>query len=162
MTANSVERLRLQDYLPYRLSVAANAVSRLIARAYEDQFGLTIPQWRLMAVLGDEGALTQQALCGRTLMDKVTVMRAAQALTRRRLVRREPNAEDGRSHRLALSTTGCELYRKVIPLARRYETQLLAGLKVRDVELLQRLLRQLEAAALAHGAVARREKGQDA
>jgi len=71
------ERLDLQEYLPYRLSVAANAVSRLIARAYEDEFGLTIPQWRLMAVLGDEGALTQQSLCGRTLMDKVTVMRAA-------------------------------------------------------------------------------------
>src|ERR1700683_2186851 len=73
MPTKAVERLQLQEYLPYRLSVAANAVSRLIARAYEDQFGLTIPQWRVMAVLGDEGARTQQSLCGRTLMDKVTV-----------------------------------------------------------------------------------------
>ena len=100
MPNRPVERLQLQEYLPYRLSVAANAVSRLIARAYENQFGLTIPQWRLMAVLGDEGALTQQELCGRTLMDKVTVMRAAQGLTRRRLVKRRPNDQDGRSHRL--------------------------------------------------------------
>ena len=148
MPAKSVARLQLQDYLPYRLSVAANAVSRLIARAYEDRFGLTIPQWRVMAVLGDEGALTQQALCGRTLMDKVTVMRAAQGLTRRRLVRRQPNAQDGRSHRLDLSPTGYALYCKVIPLAREYETQLLAGLRASEVALLQRLLRQLEAAAL--------------
>ncbi|MGA2364065.1 MAG: MarR family transcriptional regulator, partial [Steroidobacteraceae bacterium] len=51
-------RLRLQDYLPYRLSVASNAVSRLIARAYEQRFGLKIPQWRLIAVLADEGPLT--------------------------------------------------------------------------------------------------------
>ncbi len=77
MPNKSTERLLLQEYLPYRLSIAANAVSRLIARAYEDRFGLTIPQWRLMAILGDEGALTQQALCGRSLMDKITVMRAA-------------------------------------------------------------------------------------
>src|ERR1700744_4355160 len=139
--------LRLDSSLPYRLSVAANAVSRLIARAYEDQFGLTIPQWRLMAVLGDEGALTQQSLCGRTLMDKVTVMRAAQGLTRRRLVRRQPNAQDGRSHRLALSASGAALYSEVIPLARDYESQLLAGMKPRDVALLHRLLRQVQSAA---------------
>jgi DNA-binding MarR family transcriptional regulator len=150
MPNKSVERLQLQEYLPYRLSVAANAVSGLIARAYEEQFGLTIPQWRLMAVLGDEGALTQQALCGRTLMDKVTVMRAAQGLTRRRLVTRQPNAQDGRSHRLDLSQTGYALYCKVIPLAREYESQLLAGLKGSDVALLHRLLRQVEAAALAN------------
>jgi len=41
--------LQLDAYLPYRLSVAANAVSRWIARTYEDRFGLTIPQWRLVA-----------------------------------------------------------------------------------------------------------------
>jgi DNA-binding MarR family transcriptional regulator len=150
MPTKAVERLRLQEYLPYRLSVAANAVSHLIAQAYEEQFGMTIPQWRLMAVLGDEGALTQQALCGRTLMDKVTVMRAAQGLARRRLVKRQPNPQDGRSHRLDLSPTGYALYCKVIPLAREYETQLLAGLKASEVALLQRLLRQLEAAALAN------------
>jgi DNA-binding MarR family transcriptional regulator len=149
MPSNSVEPLHLQDYLPYRLSVAANAVSRLIARAYEDRFGLTIPQWRLMAVLADEGALTQQSLCGRTLMDKVTVMRAAQGLTRRRLVKRHPNAHDGRSHRLDLSESGHALYSKVVPLAREYESQLFAGMRTRDVALLHQLLRQVEGTALA-------------
>jgi DNA-binding MarR family transcriptional regulator len=140
-------RLRLQDYLPYRLSVASNAVSRLIARAYERQFGLKIPQWRLLAVLADEGALTQQTLCGRTIMDKVTVMRAAQGLLRRRLVKRLPNAEDGRSHRLILSESGRALYDQVAPLALDYEAQLLEGIKPRDVVRLDRLLRQLEQAA---------------
>jgi DNA-binding MarR family transcriptional regulator len=149
MPSNCIEPLHLQDYLPYRLSVAANAVSRLIARAYEDQFGLTIPQWRLMAVLADEGAQTQQSLCGRTLMDKVTVMRAAQGLTRRRLVKRLPNAHDGRSHRLDLSESGHALYSKVVPLARDFESQLFAGMKARDVALLHQLLRQVEGAALA-------------
>src|SRR5690349_16634908 len=98
--------LRLQDYLPYRLSVAANAVSSMIARAYEDRFGLTIPQWRLVAVLADEGPLTPQAICGRTVMDKVPVGRAAQGLLKRRLVRRIPNPTDRRSHLLSLTPAG--------------------------------------------------------
>ena len=51
--------LVLDAYLPYRLSVASNAVSGLIARAYEDRFGLPVPQWRLICVLAEDGALTQ-------------------------------------------------------------------------------------------------------
>ena len=151
MPSKSAKRLHLQDYLPYRLSVAANAVSRLIARAYEDEFALTIPQWRLMAVLGDAGAQTQQSLCRHTLMDKVTVMRAAQGLTRRRLVKRLPNEQDGRSHRLDLSESGYALYRKVVPLALEYESQLFASMRASDVRLLHQLLRQVEEAASASG-----------
>lgn len=139
--------LRLQDYLPYRLSVAANAVSRLIARAYERRFGLKIPQWRLIAVLADEGPLTQQALCGRTVMDKVTVMRAAQGLLRRGLVRRLPNRADGRSHRLALTRAGVQIYRQIVPLALEHEAQLLQGFGTLDTQRLDRLLRRLEATA---------------
>ncbi|HTT00579.1 MAG TPA: MarR family winged helix-turn-helix transcriptional regulator [Steroidobacteraceae bacterium] len=151
----ALRRLRLQDYLPYRLSVAANAVSRLIAQAYEDRFGLTIPQWRLLAVLADEGPLTQQTLCGRTIMDKVTVMRAARGLLRRRLVRRLPNAHDRRSHRLVLSKAGERMYAAIVPLAREYESRLLAGIERREAERLEELLRRLEHAATRHARLVR-------
>jgi DNA-binding MarR family transcriptional regulator len=147
MPSSAGARLRLQDYLPYRLSVAANAVSRLIARAYERRFGLKIAQWRLLAVLADEGALTQQALCGRTIMDKVTVMRAAQSLLRRRLVKRLPNDADRRSHRLMLTAAGRRLYQRIVPLALAYEAQLLAGIERREIARLDRLLRRVEQAA---------------
>jgi DNA-binding MarR family transcriptional regulator len=144
MPNSSPPVLRLQNYLPYRLSVAANAVSRLIARSYEDSFGLKIPQWRLLAVLADEGPLTPQSLCARTLMDKVTVMRAAQGLLRRRLVRRLPNRLDGRSHRLLLTGSGERIYRQIVPLALEHEARLLRGLTPADSSRLERVLRQLE------------------
>ncbi|HEY1725948.1 MAG TPA: MarR family winged helix-turn-helix transcriptional regulator [Steroidobacteraceae bacterium] len=147
MPTNTRASLRLQDFLPYRLSVAANAVSRLIAHAYERQFGLRNPQWRLLAVLADEGPLTQQALCRRTIMDKVTVMRAAQGLLRRRLVRRLPNNADGRSHRLMLTATGKALHLRIVPRALAYEAQLLAGVPSRDVARFEQMLRQLERVA---------------
>ncbi|HWG76525.1 MAG TPA: MarR family winged helix-turn-helix transcriptional regulator [Steroidobacteraceae bacterium] len=145
--------LRLDDYLPYRLSVAANAVSQLIARAYVDRFGLTVPQWRLMAVLGEDSPLTPQALCGRTIMDKVTVMRAARGLLQRRLLRRQPNAADGRSHQLSLTATGERMYAEVAPLALKYEATLLAGIEAADVARLGQWLRRLQhtAAALTEG-----------
>lgn len=138
--------LVLDDYLPFRLSIASNAVSRLIARAYEDRFGLTIPQWRLMAVLA-EGALTQQAIVSRTAMDKVTVSRAAQGLVARHLIARAAHEADGRSHRLALTDTGLKLHAEIAPLALAYEAALLAGLAPAEVAMMKRLLSRLEGAA---------------
>jgi DNA-binding MarR family transcriptional regulator len=139
--------LKLDAYLPYRLSVASNAVSRLIARAYEDRFGLTIPQWRLIAVLGEHGPLTQQAIAARTVMDKVTVSRATQGLVIRRLVERAPHDVDGRSHHLALSKAGARLYDEIAPMALEYEARLLRQFEPEAVENLKRLLIHLEQAA---------------
>ena len=139
--------LRLDGYLPYRLSVASNAVSRLIARAYEDRFGLTIPQWRLIAVLAEDGPLTQQAIGSRTVMDKVTVSRATQGLVKRRLVERAPHDADGRSHHLALSKAGERLYGEISPVALEYEARLLQEFDPAAVAELKRVLLLLERAA---------------
>ena len=139
--------LRLDAYLPYRLSVASNAVSGLIARAYEDRFGLTIPQWRLLCVLAEDGGRTQGQLVARTVMDKVTVSRAAQGLVKRRLVGRSQNTRDGRSHVLDLTPEGRGLYAEIAPLALDYEAALVTGLEPQDVALLQQLLGRLQASA---------------
>lgn len=141
--------LKLDDYLPYRLSVASTAVSELIAKAYQARFGLTIPQWRLMAVLGESGPMTPQALGARTMMDKVTVSRAAQALTQRGLTARDPNAADGRSHRLSLTKDGAALYAEIAPSALAYEARLLETFTAADQAAAHDLLRRLQAAALA-------------
>ena len=139
--------LKLDAYLPYRLSVASNAVSGLIARAYQDRFGLSIPQWRLVCVLAEDGALTQGAIVARTGMDKVTVSRAARGLAQRRLVGRSDHHADGRSHVLALSPEGHRLYAEVAPLALAYEAALMVGLAPKEVDQLKRLLMRLQAAA---------------
>ena len=139
--------LRLDAYLPYRLSVASNAVSGLIARAYQDRFGLSVPQWRLICVLAEDGGLAQGQIVARTVMDKVTVSRAAQGLLKRRLVSRSDHHADGRSHVLALTGQGRSLYGEIAPLALAYEAALIAGLTPGEVDLLKRLLGRLQAQA---------------
>lgn len=147
-------RLRLEDYLPYRLSVASNAVSRLIARAYESRFGLKIPEWRVLAVLAEHPNITQQQIALRTEMDKVTVSRAAQALARRRLILASPDAEDGRARRLSLSEEGQALYAEVSPAALALEADLLQAAPAADVTALLRQLRRLEDRARSLGGAA--------
>jgi DNA-binding MarR family transcriptional regulator len=142
--------LRLADFLPYQLSIASNAVSNRIAEAYQKQFGLKIPEWRVMAVLGDRGAMTQRGLTEATVMDKVAVNRACKALEERGLLARAPNVEDGRSHHLALTTEGQAMHARIMPLARAIEQQLFGGLDGADREAFTRLLSRVREEAGKH------------
>lgn len=108
---------RLADFLPYLMSVTTNAVSDMIAGEYRARFGLKIPEWRVMAVLGDAGAQTQRSLVGATRMDKVAVNRACKVLEDRGLVARSPNADDGRSHHIELTSAGKAMHAEIMPLA---------------------------------------------
>lgn len=141
--------LRLDQFLPYQLSVTSNAVSQVIARTYESLFGLRVPEWRLIAVLAEEEGLTQQALVARTEMDKMTVSRAAQALVGRGLVTRVPHGSDRRSHALALSDAGRALYAEIAPKALEMEARLLADLSPDAIDRLKSTLATLKAATAA-------------
>lgn len=146
----------LAGFLPYQLSVTSNAVSGLIAERYRKRFGLKIPEWRVMAVLGDagtagggaDGAMTQRALTAATVMDKVAVNRAVKVLEDRGLIARVPNPGDGRSHLLALTGEGRAIHAEVMPLARATEADLLADLAPDEQEALRRLLASLRARAM--------------
>ena len=138
----------LAGFLPYQLSVTSNAVSSLIATRYRKRFGLKIPEWRVMAVLGDSGSLTQRALTAATVMDKVAVNRAARVLEERGLIARVPNSEDGRSHLLALTDEGRAIHAEVMPLARATEAELLADLAPGEEAALRHLLAGLRARAM--------------
>ena len=143
-----MKSLKLDHFFPYRLSVASNAVSGYIATAYETLYGLRIPEWRLIAVLAEDGPLTQQALVGRTGMDKVTISRAAHSLTKRRLIKRAAHESDGRSHHLILTEEGENLFSRVAPKAFAMEAETLNSFSESEVETLMTLLGRVHEAAL--------------
>jgi DNA-binding MarR family transcriptional regulator len=140
-------RLVLDDFLPYRLSVASNAVSNRIAQSYRRRFGLKIAEWRLIAILAEQKQATPQTLGGLTRMDKIAVSRAAAALADRGLIVASRNPMDGRSHLLSLTADGAALYREIAPLALSLEQDLLQGFSDEERSALERILRRLEAAA---------------
>ncbi|UZK67082.1 MarR family winged helix-turn-helix transcriptional regulator [Sphingomonas sp. M1-B02] len=139
--------LKLEAFLPYRLSIASNAVSDAVASAYRNLFGLRIPEWRLVAVLAEGGAMSQQALCGRTRMDKVTVSRAAIALAERGLIQRGANPGDQRSRLLTLTPDGWGLYEQIAPKALEFERRIFDVLPRAEQEQLRAMLERIEAAA---------------
>jgi DNA-binding MarR family transcriptional regulator len=141
--------LHLDDFIPFRLSITSNLVSETIAGTYQALFGLTIPEWRLIAVIAEEEGATQQRIGQRTRMDKVTVSRAAIALAGRGLIERRPNAEDRRSQRLHLSADGRDLYVQVAPKALELEQRILARFTADEIETFTAMLVRMNEATLA-------------
>lgn len=135
--------LTLADFLPYRLSVASNAVSARIADAYRARFGLSIPEWRVIAVVAERGRATQAALVTATQMDRMTISRAATALVGRGVLAREA-AGDRRTLQLSLTAVGRSLHAEIAPLALAMEEQLLQGFSTDERQQFLALLRRLE------------------
>ena len=140
-----VQTSRLADFLPYLMSVSTNAVSDLVAGEYRATYGLKIPEWRVMAVLGDAGAKTQRDLVDATRMDKVAVNRACKVLEGRGLARRSPNARDGRSHHLELTIGGQAMHGEIMPHALAIEQRLFAVLDPAERDLFKEILARLAA-----------------
>jgi DNA-binding MarR family transcriptional regulator len=145
------KKLNLDNFLPYRLSIASYALSSRIAAEYQNRFGLKIPEWRLMAVLGEGRPRTQRELVAATRMDKVTVNRAAKALADRQLIARQAHEADGRSHHLDLTDTGRSLYDAIVPAALASEARLESTLTADERAALMTILAKLTAAAEDYG-----------
>ncbi len=80
MTSTDIAPLDLEEFLPYRLSVLSNTISSAIAGAYASRFGLTVPEWRIIAVFGRFPGLSAREVAEKTAMDKVAVSRAVSRL----------------------------------------------------------------------------------
>jgi DNA-binding MarR family transcriptional regulator len=139
--------LILEDFLPYRLSILSNTVSSTIASAYNKQFGLSIPEWRVIAVLGRFSGLSAIEVAERTLMDKVAVSRAVTKLIKTGRVNRQFADADRRRSILNLSEEGRKVHDEIAPLALKFEEDLLHGLSEEEIQTLNVVMQRLLAKA---------------
>ena len=136
--------LDLGNFLPYRLTVLSNTVSTAIAGAYAQRFGLTIPQWRVIAVLARTPGISAAVVAERTAMDKVAVSRAVAGLIRAGRVRRAMARNDRRRSMLTLTARGRGVYSRIVPWALEYERRLLAELSAVEQSQFELLVARLQ------------------
>jgi len=137
------DELILEDFLPYRLSVLSHTVSTTIASVYEKRFGVSIPEWRVIAILGRFPGLSAVDVAERTLMDKVAVSRAVTKLIKNGRIDRQFADADRRRSILNLSDEGRKVHDEIAPLALRFEKELLDGIGDDDIATLNAIMEQL-------------------
>lgn len=144
-SAAEAPSLILAAFLPYRLSVLANRVSQALARLYRDRFGLGIPEWRVMAVVGQRGELSSFEIVRLTAMDKAKVSRALSRLVARGYVRRDSHPDDQRTNRVQFTAAGRTVYDEIAALALRWERELLSDLDGTETQAIAVALSALDA-----------------
>lgn len=133
----------LEHFLPYRLSLLSNRISNAIASAYRDRFGLSVTEWRVIALLGRHPGASARDVARRSGMDKVAVSRAVRRLLEAGRIEREPNTADRRERHLRLSDEGRRIHDQVVPAALDFEAHLTAGLDAGEAAMLDRIVDKL-------------------
>jgi DNA-binding MarR family transcriptional regulator len=144
-TALKPSEFKLEEFLPYRLSVLTNTVSQGIARGYRQHHDISVTEWRILAVLGRFPGLTASEVAARTAMDKVAISRSVKSLEEKALLQRGTDRGDRRRQPLYLTPDkGDALLHQVIPSALRYEHSLLQALTPAEQATLSTLLARLQ------------------
>lgn len=141
--------LELEKFLPYRLNVLAEVVSQALARIYESRFGIAIPEWRVVATLGQYVSMTAKQIGSHSHMHKTKVSRAVATLEQKGYLARSPNSDDMRESFLSLTPAGVEMYRELAPDALAFSKALLASLTAEERTVLETVLSRLTSRSLA-------------
>jgi DNA-binding MarR family transcriptional regulator len=140
--------LDLERFLPYRLDILAEGVSRALSRIYKAQYGLGVPEWRVLAHLGQYAPITAKAIGTHSRMHKTKVSRAVAELEERGYLARSGSDEDRREELLSLTAKGKAAYGDLAPKAADFARHLLDDLSATERRTLDRaidcLLRSLE------------------
>jgi DNA-binding MarR family transcriptional regulator len=136
-------KLILGRFLPYRLNVLAQVVAEGLGRIYAKRFGFGIPEWRIIALLGEFDEMTARDVGVHTRMHKTKVSRATAALEQRGLIERRANERDRREAFLSLTVDGRAVYAQVVPIALTYARQLMDGIPAEELATFERVIETL-------------------
>jgi DNA-binding MarR family transcriptional regulator len=136
--------LTIRELLSYRLHQVANLLSRGAEMRYRREFGVSLWEWRTVALLGGAGEpQSLNELARAAGMDKGQMSRVVSGLTKRRIVFRETDANDGRGIQLSLTRPGKALYQKLIRAAAERNSAFLGCLTAKERACLEQAMTKL-------------------
>jgi DNA-binding MarR family transcriptional regulator len=136
-------RLDLADYLPYLVNRVGAIIAEQFAAEALAPHRLSIAMWRVMAVLASKGGQRQIDLAVLTSIDASTLSRLVTRLVRVGLVTRARSARSNREVAVKLSPKGRAVIVRLIPIAREYEAEAIAGLSGEELTVVKRCLRRM-------------------
>ncbi len=135
--------LKLQKFLPYKLSRLVNDMSAGLLQTYSPGFGLNVSQWRMLAAAAQLEPTSVTELTNYSGMDKVTVSRSVREMVDKKLLVRVLDKHDRRRSTITLSEDGKRIYEQIAPAAVEFEKCLLSVLGEAETAALQDMVDRL-------------------
>ena len=132
----------LGDYVPYLLNRVGVLLAGNLSRDLE-QFGVTVPMWRVMGALLDEGEQRLGDLARLTAIELSTLSRVTASMENRGLVVRRRSGQDARAVLISLTEDGRKRAESIVPVALHWENVVIAGLSADERQSLKSLLLRL-------------------
>lgn len=138
--------LILSEYLPYRLAIVAEAISREVSGVYREHYKLSRDEWRILAALGEVSVIKTRDVRGYTTLDKVQASRAIARMEKTGILSRQEDVADRRNHIIQLTPKGQALYRELAPEVKAVEKSILANFSAAELDAFNKTLTRLLAA----------------
>ena len=129
-----------QDFLPYLLNQAAEALSLEFQRHYRGQYGMLRTEWRVLFHLGCYGDMTAKEICDRAGLHKTKVSRAVAALQAKRILTRRELERDRRHAILQLTAKGQGVFAELSRAAHAFDSEVRASMTPEEAEILHSCL----------------------
>jgi len=133
-------KFQLESFFPYLVRIYYRAVSQSVAAIYDRDYGLTVSEWRAMAVLGNEQPLSAGEIVTKSSIDKVRVSRAISGLTKAGYLERRVDEQDRRKVALQLTHAGQNVFEELVVKVQDLENQLLDGFSSEEKDTLLGLM----------------------
>jgi DNA-binding MarR family transcriptional regulator len=136
-----------KDLLNYRLKSLFAFSGAPGLRLFEGGFGIARAEWRLIAILVEEGAMSPTALAQCARMESARASRLVTSLLGKRLILRSEVFSDRRRAELQATDAARELYAQIFPRLVRINAELIAALEPAELEIFEDCLEKLTARA---------------
>lgn len=135
------------QFLTYRMARVQAKLNAQATRLLKEEAGLTLTQWRLLALIGATGRATAAQLSRLAAMDKGLISRNLKCLTEAGLVVITPDSIDHRAQHLELSAEGKEIFESTLPRMHERQAALRSRLENDELRHFLSALEKLESAA---------------
>ena len=137
------QSLHLERFFPYQFSVLAQQMTEYIAKMYQQKYGLSRYEWRVLAGVSQREIIAAKEIMKMTTLDKMQVSRAIAKLTSNNFLCQQPSQQDKRYNNISLTDAGQALYQEIVPLVKQQEQQMLAHLTEQEREQLIAITQKL-------------------
>ncbi|MDP5346932.1 MAG: MarR family winged helix-turn-helix transcriptional regulator [Paracoccaceae bacterium] len=139
--------LPLHQFLTYRLSRVQAKLNAQATRILRATSGITLTQWRVIALVGAAGQTRLSELAKIAALDKGLLSRNLKTLIEDGVVAARTDDGDHRVQILALTAKGQAIFERTLPVTRARQQMLRDDLTEEELRVFRRVLDKLEIAA---------------
>ena len=134
--SRNAPKLNTEDFLTFRITRLSNALRTGLTKRYLEEFELSLPEWRLLALIARYAPMRFSEVTSRSSMDKGQVSRTLREMAKKGLTKMKSIRTPGSRAAEALAAPvmvsitpkGKALFESVLPVARRRQAEILMTL----------------------------------